>query len=116
MWKPIFAYTGIYVMLFVSHILSGAYDYDLLFRVIVSIITIQTIFAGYILHLLGGNASHARFPLVGLSFGLGWAYADMKLEFSILIWVFLAVIIQILTEKGLKYIPSTENINGRQSN
>tara|TARA_B100000989_G_scaffold138076_2_gene102638 strand:- start:1125 stop:1484 length:360 start_codon:yes stop_codon:yes gene_type:complete len=116
MWKPILTFTGIYLTLFFSHILSGSNGYDMLFNAIVVAITTQTMFAGFFLYLLGGDPRHARFPLLGLSAGLGWAYADMNIEFSILIWVVIAIFFQILTEKGLKYVSLTEGNNGRHSN
>ena len=77
--------------------------FDLLFRIIASIITIQTMFAGLILHFLNGDARHARYPVVALSAGLGWAYAEMTLGWTILLWVIGAIILQYATEKGLKY-------------
>ena len=44
--------------------------------------------------------------------GLGWAYADMSLDLSIMIWMVAAIILQILTEKGLKYNTPAERIDG----
>ncbi len=112
MWKPILTYTGIFVTLFVSHIIAAANELDLLFRIIASIITIQTLFAGLILHLIGGKCIHARYPVIALGMGLGWAYAGMQLSWTILIWVVAVVIIQYGTEKGLKYNRLAEQTNG----
>ena len=103
MWKPILGYVGIYAILFVSHIIAAANDYVLLFRLIVILITLQTLFAGYFIHLLQGNVIHARIPVLFLSAGLGWAYAGMNESWTIGIWVLVAVILQFLTERGLKY-------------
>ena len=103
MWKPILVYTVTFVTLFISHIIAAANDLDLLFRIIASIITIQTMFAGLVLHLLKGDARHARYPVIALSAGLGWAYAGMTLDWMIIAWVIGATIIQYGTEKGLKY-------------
>ena len=89
--------------LFIAHIIAAANDLDLLFRIIASIITIQTMFAGLVLHFLKGNARHARYPVVALSAGLGWAYAGMTLHWMILLWVIGAILLQYGTEKGLKY-------------
>lgn len=112
MWKPILVYTGIFVTLFVTHIFAAANDFELVFKIVVGLITLQTLFAGFCLYSLGGNAMHARWPVVGLSAGLGWAYADMSLDWSIMIWMVVAIILQILTEKGLKYNTPAERIDG----
>ena len=103
MWKPILVYTVTFVTLFITHIIGAANDLDLLFRIIASIITIQTMFAGLVLHFLKGDARHARYPVVALSAGLGWAYAGMTLEWMILLWVIAAILLQYGIEKGLKY-------------
>ena len=103
MWKPILVYTVTFVTLFISHIIAAANDLDLLFRIIASIITIQTMFAGLVLHLLKGDARHARYPVIALSAGLGWAYAGMTLDWMIIAWVIGAILFQYGTEKGLKY-------------
>ncbi len=89
--------------LFIAHIIAAANDFDLLFRIIASIITIQTMLAGLVLHLLKGDARHARYPVVALSTGLGWAYAGTTLDWMILLWVIGAILLQYATEKGLKY-------------
>ena len=112
MWKPIFTYTIIFVTLFIAHILAAASDLELLFRLIAALITIQTMFAGLLLHILNGNARHARYPVVALSAGLGWAYAGMNFEWSIFLWVIIAIILQYGTEKGLKYDHVSHRING----
>ena len=103
MWKPILVYAAIFLALFIAHIIAAANDFDMLFRVIATIITIQTMFAGFFLHLLGGDARHARLPVIALSVGLGWAYAGMQMEWNILLWVVGAILLQYGTEKGLKY-------------
>ena len=112
MWKPILVYTATFVTLFVAHIIAAANDLDLLFRIIASIITIQTMFAGLVLHFLKGDARHARYPVVALSAGLGWAYAGMALDWMILAWVFGAIVLQYGTEKGLKYNMLAHEHNG----
>ena len=112
MWKPILIYSTVFVVLFVSHIIAAANDLALIFQIIALLITIQTMFAGYILHLLKGNIRHARAPVIALSAGLGWAYADMSVHWSIAVWVTSAILIHILTEKGLKYISPVEATDG----
>ena len=104
MWKPILVYTVTFVTLFIAHIIAAANDLDLLFRIIASIITIQTMFAGLVLHILKGDVRHARYPVVALSAGLGWAYAGMALDWMILAWVIGAIVLQYGTEKGLSLI------------
>ena len=103
MWKPIFVYAAIFLTLFIAHIIAAANDFDMLFRVIATIISIQTMFAGLVLHLLDGDVRHARLPVIALSVGLGWAYAGMQMEWNILLWVVGAILLQYGTEKGLKY-------------
>lgn len=112
MWKPILVYTVTFVTLFVAHIIAAANDLNLLFRTIASIITIQTMFAGLVLHFLKGDARHARYPVVALSAGLGWAYAGMALDWMILAWVIGAIVLQYGTEKGLKYNMPAHEHNG----
>lgn len=112
MWRPILVYTGVFVTLFVTHIIAAANDLDTLFRVVAILITLQTLFAGLCLHLLKGDVRHSRLPVVALSAGLGWAYAGMKADWSIAVWVLVAIMLQILTEKGLKYNTPAERIDG----
>ena len=112
MWRPILLYTAIYVALFVSHIVAAANDLQLLFRSIAIIITFQTMFAGLCIHLLNGDVRHARLPVIALSAGLGWAYASMTASWTIGLWMLCAITIQILTEKGLKYVTPTEATDG----
>ncbi len=103
MWRPIVTYTVVFVTLFIAHIIAAANDFDTIFTIIAAMITIQTLFAGLILHWLGGKCKHARYPVIALGAGLGWAYAGMQFSWKILIWVLAVVIIQYGTEKGLKY-------------
>ena len=112
MWSPILVYTAVFVTLFITHIIAAANDWDLLFRIVAALITLQTLFAGLCLHLLKGNVLHSRLPVVALSTGLGWAYAGMKADWSIAVWVLVAVMLQILTEKGLKYGTPAESTDG----
>ena len=112
MWKPILAYTAIYVVLFISHIIAAANDLQLLFRSIAIIITFQTMFAGLCIHFLKGEVRLTRLPVVALSAGLGWAYASMAASWTIGLWMLCAIIIQILTEKGLKYVTPAESTDG----
>jgi uncharacterized membrane protein len=112
MWVPILVYTGVFVTLFITHIIAAANDWDILFRVVAALITLQTLFAGFCLHLLKGDVRHARLPVIALSAGLGWAYAGMQMDWSIGIWVLVAIILQILTEKGLKYGTPAESTDG----
>ena len=112
MWKPILVYAAIFLTLFLAHIIAAANDFDMLFRLVAGLITLQTMLAGLCLHFLGGDVKHARFPLVALSAGLGWAYAGMSFAWSIAIWMIVAGILQILTEKGLKYNSPAHVLDG----
>ena len=112
MWRPILIYSVVFIALFVSHIIAAANDLQLIFQVIATLITIQTLFAGLILHILGGDIRHARLPIVALSAGLGWAYAGMEPSWSILLWMVSTIIIHILTERGLKYVKPAEATDG----
>lgn len=112
MWKSISAYTVIFSFFFVIHIIAAANDFDHLFRIVAVIITLQTMFAGFCLHLLKGDARHARFPVIALSAGLGWAYAEMSFDWNIFLWVCIAIILQYGTEKGLKYGTPAPPSNG----
>ena len=110
--KPILIYFVSFSLLFLGHIWAAANDFDLLFRVIASIITIQVLFAGLIIHFLGDEITKTRVPILFLSFGLGYAYSGMNVEISILFWLILAIIIQYGSEKGLKYVKQADGING----
>ena len=110
--KAIFIYAAIYVALFITHIYAAANDFDLFFRIVAALISIQTMFAGLCLHFLGGNLEHARIPVLVLAAGLGWAYAGMNENWTIILWVAAAVLIQYLTERGLKYGPLTQPTDG----
>tara|TARA_B110000444_G_scaffold201534_1_gene193514 strand:+ start:7312 stop:7650 length:339 start_codon:yes stop_codon:yes gene_type:complete len=112
MWRPILIYSAVFTVLFVSHIIAAAKDLQLIFQVIAALITIQTLFAGLILHLLRGNILHVRGPVVVLSAGLGWAYAGMEASWNILLWVVSAIMIHILTERGLKYVTPVDATDG----
>ena len=112
MWVPILIYTGVFVTLFITHIIAAANDWDILFRVVAALITLQTLFAGLCLHLLKGDVRHSRLPVIALGAGLGWAYAGMKMDWSICMWVLVAIMLQILTEKGLKYGTPAESSDG----
>lgn len=112
MWRPILIYSAVFIALFVSHIIAAANDLQLIFQVIATLITIQTLFAGLILHIIGGDVRHARFPVVALSAGLGWAYAGMETSWSILLWMLSTIIIHILTERGLKYVTPADATDG----
>ena len=112
MWVPILIYTGVFVTLFITHIIAAANDWDILFRVVAALITLQTLFAGLCLHLLKGDVRHARLPVIALGAGLGWAYAGMQMDWSIWMWVLVAIMLQILTEKGLKYGTPAESSDG----
>ena len=105
-------YTVVFVTLFLAHIIAAANDFDMMFRVIAGLITVQTLFAGFILHLMKGDARHARVPVIALGAGLGWAYAGMQLSWSIPLWVFAVIVIQYGTEKGLKYDMPAEATDG----
>ena len=112
MWRPILVYSAVFIALFVSHIIAAANDLQILFQIIVTLITIQTLFAGFILHQIGGEVHHARVPVVALSAGLGWAYAGMEPSWTILLWVFSTIVFQILTERGLKYVKPADATDG----
>ena len=112
MWRPILIYSAVFIALFVSHIIAAANDLQLIFQVIATLITIQTLFAGLILHIIGGDVRHARFPVVALSAGLGWAYAGMEPSWSILLWMLSTIIIHVLTERGLKYVTPVDATDG----
>ena len=105
-------YTVVFVTLFVAHIIAAVNDFDMVFKVIAGLITVQTLFAGFILHLMKGDARHARVPVIALGAGLGWAYAGMQLSWSIPLWVFAVIVIQYGTEKGLKYDMPAEATDG----
>ena len=66
-------------------------DYDVLFRIIATLITSMTMFVGLVMHLLCISFKESRGFVVGryvsipLSAALGWAYAGMEFSSIILI-------------------------------
>jgi len=107
MWKGVLLYAVIYCTLFVSHIIAAARELEILFRIIATIVTLMTMVVGLSIHLLCNLFKEAngivigRYVCVPLSAVLGWAYAGMESSSLILIWVIVAIIIQLLTERGL---------------
>ena len=90
---------GIYAALFIAHIIAAANDADILFRIIATVITLQTLFLGgtFLLFLVDSSrtARGEAFRIgslisLPLSIGLGWAYAGMQWSSMILIFPFIA--------------------------
>jgi hypothetical protein len=107
MWKGVLLYAVIYCALFIGHIIAAARNLDLLFRVIVTLVTLMTLLVGLSTYLLcqlfkeTNGIVVGRFACVPLSAGIGWAYAGMEFSPFISIWVIAAIIIQLFTERGL---------------
>lgn len=117
MWKSATTYSLIFLSLFVTHIVAATHEWNLLFRIVAILISIQTMFVGLICYMIGKKFDEVsqrlgRWTCIPLSLGLGWAYAGMKASWLLIFWVVLAVIIQLLTERGLKYNSRSESING----
>ncbi|MDG1539419.1 MAG: hypothetical protein P8Q40_05780 [Candidatus Poseidonia sp.] len=92
----IVANIGVFTVLFVGHIFAAAMDFDVLFRLIATSITFQTVFFGTVSILLGTSMSRShrretnRFSFIvalPLSVGLGWAYGGMQWQFLPLVVV-----------------------------
>ena len=119
MWRGVLLYAVIFCTLFVGHIIAAARDYDVLFRIIATLITSMTMFVGLVMHLLCISFKESRGFVVGryvsipLSAALGWAYAGMEFSSFILIWVIIAVLIQYITERGLINYSMHPGIDGR---
>ena len=119
MWKGVLLYAAIYCTLFIGHIIAAARELDILFRVIATLATLMTMVVGLSTHLLcnlfkeGNGIVVGRYACVPLSAGLGWAYAGMEYSSLILIWVILAIIIQLLTERGLINYIMHDGLDGR---
>ena len=116
-WKSATCYSLIFLSLFVAHIVAAANDWDLFFRIVAILITIQTMLVGLICYIIGKRFNEISYRLgfwacIPLSLGLGWAYAGMKVSWSLILWALFAVIIQLLTKRGLKYNSRPESING----
>ncbi len=121
MWKGTLLYAVIYCILFVGHIIAAAKDFDLLFTVIATVITLMTMAVGLSTHLLCvlfkevDGIAFGRYTCIPLSAVLGWAYAGMETSYLILIWVIVAIIIQLLTERGLINYIMHDGLDGRFS-
>ena len=119
MWKGVLLYAVIYCILFVGHIIAAARELDILFRIIATIVTLMTMVVGLSTHLLCGLFKETngivggRYACIPLSAVLGWAYSGMEYSPLILIFIIVAIIIQLLTERGLiKYIMH-DGLDGR---
>ena len=119
MWRGVLLYAVIFCTLFVGHIIAAARDFDILFRIIATLITFFTMFVGLVTHLLCilFKENHGfvvgRYASVPLSAALGWAYAGMELSLLILIWVIVSILIQFITERGLINYFKHAGIDGR---
>ena len=101
----------IFTIIFIAHIIAAANDANLLFRIIATMITLQTLFLGgtfLFFHIHSTQTvrrdafrigSFISFPL---SFGLGWAYAGMQWSWMILMFPLLAVGTHLLLRYGLQ--------------
>ena len=102
----IVANAGVFSVLFVGHIITAAMDFDVLFRLIATSITVQTMFFGSVSILLGPAMSRAhrretnRFSFLlalPLSVGLGWAYGGMEWQFIPVVLVVIPTVLSHLT-------------------
>ena len=102
---------GIYATLFIAHIIAAANDAEVLFRIIATIITIQTLFlGGTFLFFLVPSSQSVRgeaFQIgtlisLPLSVGLGWAYAGMQWNPMILVFPLIAIATHFLLRYGLQ--------------
>ena len=117
MWKTGVLYSVVFSTLFVAHIIAAANEWDFVFRIIVTLVTIQTMLVGLICHFVGSQFGEkslllGRWACIPLSLGLGWAYTGMEYSWVILLWAIVAIFLQVLTEKGLKYITRVEQVDG----
>ena len=117
MWKTGVLYSVVFSTLFVAHIIAAANEWDFVFRIIVTLVTIQTMLVGLICHFVGSQFGEkslllGRWACIPLSLGLGWAYTGMEYSCVILLWAIVAIFLQVLTEKGLKYITRVEQVDG----
>ena len=88
-----FSFFLIYAIHFILHIIFASKDYDTGFTIIVISITLMTFLVGPIIIILGrvddekvlANRLGAIISIF-LSFGLGWAYAGMDMDLSIIFW------------------------------
>ena len=88
-------YAVLFASLFILHIIFAANDYDLGFKIIAASITILTFIVGVSIIYFGNIKSQKveanRFGgiiSIFLACGLGWAYAGMKMHWSIIFWPF----------------------------
>ena len=102
---------GIYATLFIAHIIAAANGVDALFRIIATILTIQTLFLGgtflfFLVHtsqsVRGEAFQIGAFISLPLSFGLGWAYAGMQWSPMILVFPLIAFVTHFLLRYGLQ--------------
>tara|TARA_B100001142_G_scaffold330062_1_gene395962 strand:+ start:915 stop:1298 length:384 start_codon:yes stop_codon:yes gene_type:complete len=93
----------LYAILFLSHIVAAAQDWDFMFRCIAASITLLTFSVGPSIQVLGKIQQHQEkmkanaFGLgigIVLSFGLAWAYADQSIDIPLfLIFVTITVLL-----------------------
>ena len=102
---------GIYTTLFIAHIIAAANNADVLFRIIATILTVQTLFLGgtflfFLVHssqsVRGEAFQIGALISIPLSVGLGWAYADMQWSPMILVFPLIAIVTHFLLRYGLQ--------------
>jgi len=118
MLKGVVLSATLYVFMFVGHILAAANDLDVLFRCLAVLITLQTFLVGPTIILFEKTCVHLNAMRTGmyisipLGLGLGWAYADMGIHWSIVLWPVGTVIMHLLLERRLKYDSPVEPVDG----
>lgn len=118
MLKGVILSASLYVVMFIGHIIAAANDLDLLFRILAVLITLQTFLVGPSIILFERDCIHQSAMRIGmyisipLGLGLGWAYADMGLHWSMILWPIGCVIVHILLERRLKYDSPVEPVDG----
>jgi hypothetical protein len=86
-------YAVLFASLFILHIIFAANNYNFAFQIIAALITILTFIVGISIIYFGNIKSQkAKANRIGgiisifLACGLGWAYADMMIHWSIILW------------------------------
>ncbi|HJM55529.1 MAG TPA: hypothetical protein QGI72_04705 [Poseidonia sp.] len=111
-WSALLLNLGLFSILFLAHIGAAAMDFDILFRLIATSITLQILFFGPVSILIGSQKPRFlrrelnRFSFIialPLSIGLGWAYGGMEWSiFHVISVVFPTIIVHMTMDSLLR--------------
>lgn len=106
-WRTLIVFGSIFGVFFLLHIVLAANNYDTMFGLVATGITVMTFFCGPICMLLESSSQRYKsvffqgmLASIPLSIGLGWAYNEMSVGYQIFLFPVFALIIHYLISKS----------------